>query len=185
MLLIPFAITTIESEDDRAVMTDIYLRNRALMLKIAWDYTRVPSEVDDIVSDTCVMLIQHLDRLKEMNAAQQRSYITASLKHKAIDACRKKLRKQKRSTDIDTDQLEPPVSFERRIALQDEIDMVKTVLRSLPKRERETLTMKFFERKSDGEIAAALGIAESSVRRYVMRGRNHLKAALYEEEDQP
>ena len=183
MLLIPLAIKAIESDGDRAGMTDIYLKNRSLMLKIAWQYTRVPAEVDDIVSDSCVMLIQHLEELKTMNAAGQRAYIAAVLKHKAIDACRKKLREEQRSADVDTDQLEPPVSFEHKIALQEEIDMVKTVLRSLPKRERETLTMKFFEQRSDREIAEALGISENSVRQYVMRGRNHLKTALYEGEE--
>ena len=78
MLIIPFAITAIESEDDRTVMTDIYLRNRAVMLKIAWDYTRVPSEVDDIVSDTCDMLIQHLDCL------DQRSFAAGGLWRQAV-----------------------------------------------------------------------------------------------------
>lgn len=60
------------------MMTDIYLRNRAVMLKIAWDYTRVPSEVDDIVSDTCDMLIQHLDCL------DQRSFAAGGLWRQAV-----------------------------------------------------------------------------------------------------
>ena len=181
-MMIPFAIAAIESEGDRAVMTDIYLRHRALMLKIAWQYTREPSEVEDIVSDSCVALIQHLEDLKAMEAGGQRSYIITVVKHKAIDACRKKAREQGRSAEIDAEQLEPPVTFEHKITVQAEIDMVKTVLLSLPERERETLTMKFFERRSDREIAEALGISENAVRRYIMRGRSHLKAALYEEE---
>ena len=182
-MMIPFVIAAIESEDDRAVMTDIYLRNRSLMLKVAWEYTREPSEVDDIVSDSCIALIRHLEDLKDMDAGGQRAYIAATVKHKAIDFCRKKTREEGRSADMDTDQLSPPVSFERRITVQAEIDMVKTTLLSLPKRERETLTMKFFEHRSDREIAEVLGVSESSVRRYIMRGRNHLKAALYEGEE--
>ena len=60
--------------------------------------------------------------------------------------------------------------------------MVKAALLSLTEREREVLTMKFFENKSEPEIARELGVSESSVRAYVARGRNHLKAILYEGE---
>lgn len=181
--MIPFAIAAIASEDDRALMTDIYLRHRALMLKVAWEYTREPSEVDDIVSESCVRLIQHLDGLKAMDLSGRRAYIVATVRHKAVDFCRRKNREQERTAHVDTEQLETPVSFERRIAVQEEIDMVKKALAALPERERETLTMKFFEQKEDREIAGLLNVSESTVRKYIMQGRNRIKAALYAEEE--
>ena len=46
--MIPIAILTIESEDDRAYMTLLYQRHRALMLKTAWEYTREQAYVEDI-----------------------------------------------------------------------------------------------------------------------------------------
>ena len=182
MMMIPIAIAAIESEDDRAFMTDIYLRNQALMLKTAWQYTREPAEVEDIVSDSCVRLIQHLNDLKDMDESGQRAYILVTVKHKAIDACRKKAREMGRKQDVEGERLQPSPTFVHRIELQDEINMVKAALLSLTEREREVLTMKFFENKSESEIARELGVSESSVRAYVARGRNHLKAILYEGE---
>ena len=179
-MMIPFAIAAIESEDDRAFMTSIYLRHRALMLKTAWHFTREPGEVDDIVSETCVMLIQHLDTLKGLEETALRSYIVTTVKHKAVDFRRRSEREKDHAASFDEEQAEPAVSFEHKIAVQAEIDMVKRVLLSLPKREREALTMKFFEGMDDHEIAQTLGISEGAVRKYIMQGRNHLKAALYE-----
>ena len=43
--------------------------------------------------------------------------------------------------------------------------------------------MKFFEHKSNREIAAILGVSESAVRKYIMQGRSHIKASLYAEEE--
>ena len=183
MLMIPLVIMTIDSDGDRAVMTDIYLRHRGLMLKIARQYTGEPAEMEDVVSDSCVALIQHLEALKGLEPEGQRAYIVSTVRHKAIDLCRKKAREQGKGLPVDTE-MEAPAAFEHRIVVQEEIDMVKQAVRSLPSREREALTMKFFEHKSDREIADSLGVSESTVRKYIMQGRSHIKAALYAQEDQ-
>lgn len=57
--MIPFVILTIGSEDDRAYMTLLYERHRALMLKTAWEFTRERADVEDVVSDSCVALMSH------------------------------------------------------------------------------------------------------------------------------
>lgn len=66
MFMIPMVIMAIESDTDRAYMTDVYMNHRSLMLKVAWRYTNAPSEVEDIVSESCVSLIQHLDSIRSM-----------------------------------------------------------------------------------------------------------------------
>lgn len=182
-MMIPMVIMAIESDDDRAYMTDLYQLHRALMLKIAWKYTKGPSEVDDIVSESCLALIQNIDTLKGLSGSALRSYIVTATKNKAIDFARKKQREQSKILHMGEDALEQiaePVSFDRKISVQQDIDMVKQAILALPERERETLHLKFFQHKNDDQIAEILGIAENSVRRYIMRGRNHLKAVLYE-----
>lgn len=64
MFMIPMVIMEIESDADRAYMTDVYMNHRSLMLKVAWRYTSEPAEVEDIVSESCVSLIQHLDSIR-------------------------------------------------------------------------------------------------------------------------
>lgn len=58
--------------------------------------------------------------------------------------------------------------------------MVKRLLLSLPEREREVLKLKYFEGKDNTQISEILGVAENSVRRYLMRARSALKTILYE-----
>lgn len=180
-MMIPFVIAAIESDGDRELMTAIYLRHRALMLKTAWQYTREKAEVDDIVSESCVALIRHLDDLKAMDQNGLRSYIITTVRHKAIDALRQRAREQSRNALLAEEAPDASVSFERRIFVQEEVDMVKRAFAALPERERETLTMKYFENKKDAEIAGTLGVSPDTVRKYIMQGRNHLKAMLYED----
>ena len=182
-MMIPIVIMAIESDDDRAYMTDVYLKHRALMLKVAWRYTNDESQVDDIVSESCVALIRHLDSLKTMEEKTLRIYITTTVKNKAIDCYRKRQREIANKAPITEkvlEQIEDTISFDRKIEVQLEIDMVKRLLLSLPEREREVLKLKYFEGKDNTQISEILGVAENSVRRYLMRARSALKTILYE-----
>ena len=74
MLLLPMAILTMADEDDRVYMTRLYREYRALMLTTAWEYSEDSGTVDDIVSESCVALIRHLGKLKEMEKAALRVF---------------------------------------------------------------------------------------------------------------
>ena len=162
---------TIESDDDRAFMSDVYVKHRALMVKIARNYTSETADIDEIISESCVALIQHIDSLRAMEEKPLRSYVAITTKSKAIDLCRKKQREQANPD---------PLVIEQKISLQSEIDSVKQALQALSERERETLRMRFFEEMEVRQIAEVLGITENAVYRYIMFGRQHLKAMLYE-----
>ena len=49
MIIIPAVILTIDSEDERAYMTEPYQKHYALMLKTAWTFTKERANVEDIV----------------------------------------------------------------------------------------------------------------------------------------
>ena len=182
MIMLPLVILALESEEDRALMTRLYLDHRALMLKIAWKYFDAPAEVDDVVSDACLALIQHLDELRTLPGDSLRAYVITTTRRKAIDRYRQKKRNQGKFVSMGPEDLEKAAegpSFERQIELQAEIDMVKRALLSLPANQRETLKLRFFENRDVPQIAEALGVSEETVRGYILRGRRRLKAALY------
>lgn len=106
MFMIPMVIMAIESDADRAYMTDVYMNHRSLMLKVAWRYTNAPSEVEDIVSESCVALIQHLDSIRSMEEKTLRSYIVTTVKNKAIDFSRKKKRNLERTIQMADEDIE-------------------------------------------------------------------------------
>ena len=182
MLIIPTVIMAIESDSDRAYMTLLYEQHRALMLKTAWNFSRVRADVEDIVSDSCTALIVNIDTIRGMERNALRAYIVTTVRDTALDFCRKQQRTNARFLHVDeevTARMADSKSIEKKILLRDQINQVKDALRDLPERERDVLRLKYQKGLKDSEIAEKVGLAEVSVRKYVERARKHLKAAIY------
>ena len=81
MLILPIVILAIESDDDRAVMTQIYQENQALMYKVAWKYLHNKADVEDVVSDTCRELIKHFTTVQAMERNELRAYIITTVRN--------------------------------------------------------------------------------------------------------
>ena len=180
--MLPFVILTIESDNDRAYMTMLYQRHRALMLKIAWEFTRELADVEDIVSDSCVALINNLDKLRGMENHHLRRYIAVTVRNKALDHCKQVQRQNIQFSPADENliyRVPDPNSLEKKVLLLEELRRVQTLLHTLPERERDVLRMKYQQGMKHKEIADVLGIKEATVTTHLLRARDRLKAALY------
>ena len=185
MLMLPMAILSMEDDSDRAYMTRLYREYRALMLKTAWEYTKDIGTVEDIVSESCIALIRHLDQLKTMEKAAIRSYIVITVRNKALDELRRQALHRKTFVSMDDNAMErmtEPTAFDRKLNLRQEMDVVKEAIGTLPAAEQDVLRLKFFQHMTDKEIAAGMEITENRVRVLIMRARKHLKKMLYGEE---
>ena len=186
MLMLPMVIMTMEDEDNREYMTRLYRDYQALMLKTAWEYSQDSATVEDIVSDSCVSLVQHLNQLKAMDKPALRAYIVITVRNKALDDLRRQALRRKNFVTMDEntlDSLEETTSFERKLSLRQELETVREAIANLPADEQDVLRMKFFRHMTDKEIAACMEIAENRVRVLIMRSRKKLKQMLYREED--
>lgn len=181
MILIPAVILAIESEDDRAFMSEVYTKHSRLMLKIARSIAGVDAE--DVLSDSCVALIQVLEKLRTMNDGEMRKYIVITVKNTALNHWRKKQRETamfQTYNEEEDERTEAVPSSEHKILLQEELYLVREAMKTLTPREKDLLRMKYGERKSNAEIAATIGLSVNSISQYVNRARARLKAALYE-----
>ena len=180
--MIPYVILTIESEDDRQYMTCLYNQHRALMLKAAWDFTREKADVEDIVSESCVALINHIDTLRTLEEHHLRRYIAMTVRSKALDL----LRRRKLESvaffpleDCAVHHIPAPDCTEKKVLLVEELRQVQGLLQSLPEKERDVLRLKYQQGMKHKDIAKALGITESTVTTYVKRARAYLRSAMY------
>ena len=185
--MIPISILLIASEDDRAFMTPLYEKYQALMFKTGWEYTSDTEEINDIVSDSCVSLIQHIDQLRSMEERAIRAYIAATVRHKAVDNLRKRSLMRKTFVSMEDgvpEQAAPEWSVEERFSIRQELEMVIRAISALPKSEQDALRQKFFEHRTDKEIAQQMNITDARVRVLIMRARKSLKAMLLKEDDE-
>ncbi|MBR3109092.1 MAG: sigma-70 family RNA polymerase sigma factor [Clostridia bacterium] len=188
MLMLPLVILAMEDDVDRAYMTRLYREYRALMLKTAWEFSRDMDTVDDIVSESCIALIRHLGQLKTMEKGAIRAYIVITVRNKAIDDLRRQKLRQKIFVSMDEDTVDSvagPTAFERKLNLRQEMDAVKEAIAALPAAEQDVLRLKFFQHRTDKEIAGHMEISETQVRALIKRARRRLKRMLYGEGEKP
>ena len=144
MLMLPLAILTMEDDGDRVYMTRLYREYRALMLKTAWEYSKDNETVEDIVSESCIALIRHMDQLKTMEKAAIRSYIVITVRNKAVDELRRQALRQKIFVSMDEntmDKMTELAAFERKLNLRHEMDAVKEAIAALPAEEQDVLRL--------------------------------------------
>lgn len=182
MLIMPLVIQIIADDDNRQYMEHLYTEYHRLMLSTAWAYIKSKADVEDIVSESCLSLLKKIDALRDMERNALRYYIVATVRNASIDYCRRQKVsntrfQQKEKTALE--QIPDHTNIERKILLDEELQMVQRAIAHLPEHEREALQLKFQQGKKDWEIAQMMGVSESSVRKYIERARQHLKKAVY------
>lgn len=182
MLMMPLVIQAITDPDAHQYMEWLYTEFHRLMLATAWRFSQSQADVEDIVSDSCVALIRKISDLRGMEHNALRAYIVATVRNTAIDLCRKQKQNNARfhqGHDEMVKRVADQGTVEGKVALRESLRLLRQAMAELPDLEREVLRLKFQYNKHDCEIAAITGLSESSVRKYILRARQHLKKALY------
>jgi len=185
MFMIPVLIQAISDDSARALMENLYINYNHLMFSTAWRYCTDRQSAEDIVSDSCIAFINHLEKIQTLNSNVLKSYIVSTVRNTAINFLKRKKQADARVQYVSDEvmaQIASADSVERQVELQDEIAAVLNAVYSLPDKEQAVLRMKYGTDWKDEEIAAAVGLSESSVRKYVIRARKKVKNAVYRKE---
>lgn len=179
MFMLPMVIQAIENDDDRAWMTALYNRECRVMFRTAQAYSNQKADAEDVVSESCVHLIEHMDTIRGMESKKLSVYIVHTVRNTAINHLRKKQREKRFYEEApDEDQLADPLHLENAICLREDLQSFLQVVNTLPETQQAVLRMKYYLDMKDAEIAQQLGIAESSVRKYIERARKKLIQTL-------
>ena len=180
MLMMPMVIAAMPEGEDQDFMERLYRRNCRLMFAVAWKQFRNRDAVEDVVSDSCVALLRHVDTLRGLGEKQLRAYIVTTVRNTAINRHAADARSERafEAAAGEADEAAEAPDPALRIALEDELDRVIAAIGRLPPREAQIMRMRYAMELSDAEIASALGIGESTVRSAVHRARRKLKAML-------
>lgn len=134
-----------------------------------------PGQAEEVVQDAFVALHRHWGRLHDPGAAP------AWLRTAVVNGARGRLRR--RATARRHLRVADPVTGggpDDHAVLAEEHRAVAAALRRLPDRQRACLALRFYDDRSEADIAAILGISAGSVKTHVHRGIAALGAALEE-----
>ena len=180
MLILPIAILAMPSGEDRDFMETLYREHYRVMLATAKRYCSEEADIDDLISESCLRLMDRIDQLRKIENAQRRSFVIATVRAAAY-ARKIKLMRDARMFAQEKSVEEYEIKkreVDRKISIFDELDSVMEAVKRLPEKERYVLQMKFQMEMHDEEIAIETGLSEASVRKYVQRAREHLRGEL-------
>lgn len=190
--MFPIAVLMIRDEEERARMTEIYEQYSPYIYKCIDKFLGPPTSFDDrsdLFQDVLLRLIQQIGTIKNLKEGQLCSYILMTAKSAVFTFLNRHKKNAPESLELlkesgfESEDSEAPPLFEGLEAEEEEQEILR-LMNALPLKEREALLFRYFFNMKDDEIAPSLGVAESSVRVYVTRGRKRLLKLLHEKEKQ-
>lgn len=163
-------LLVLDSEADRAILADLFAKNYHRMKHTAMGILGEPGAAEDAVQDTFVRCIKHFDKLRSLPDNARAVYLLTAVRHNALN--RKKRDGLHGSVPLaELDLPDPGVGLEEQAIRSLTVGELKEAFKKLPAGYRDVLRDKYLLDLSDGEIAASLGVAKSTVRVYLMRAR--------------
>jgi RNA polymerase sigma-70 factor (ECF subfamily) len=148
------------------------------LFRVAFSVLRNQSDAEDAVQEAFLRVLRHRETLGEIR--DHRVWLIRIVWNIVLD------RKRRAKTRPETDDVEElarvlpanGLSAEARAAAAQHHARVLACVDRLPAKERQVLILSAFEELSSVEIAAVLGITESSVRSRLFRARNLMAELL-------
>ena len=163
-------LLTLDSEEDRAVLADLFAKNYHRMKRTAMGILCNAFAAEDAVQDTFVRCIKHFDKLRSLPDHARELYLVTAVKHNALN--RRKQNAAQNSVPLETiDPIDPAAEVEERAIRSLTVGEIKEAFKRLPESIQDVLRYKYLLDLSDGEIAKTLGVTKSTVRVYLTRAR--------------
>jgi RNA polymerase sigma-70 factor (ECF subfamily) len=148
------------------------------LYRVAFSVLRNAADAEDAVQETFLRVLRHADALGEVR--DRRVWLIRIVWNIVLD------RKRRARTRPETDDVAEltrvlpaaGLSAEERAVAAEHHTRVLKLVETLPAKEREVLVLSAFEELTSVEIAAALGVTESSVRSRLFRARNLMAELL-------
>lgn len=157
---------------DEEALAALVSQYAGTLYRVAFSVLRNTADAEDAVQEAFLRVLRHRDTLGEVR--DHRVWLVRIVWNIVLD------RKRRAKTRPETDDVSElarvlpadGLSAEQRASAAQHHAHVLACVDQLPTKEREVLMLSAFEELSSVEIAAALGITESSVRSRLFRARN-------------
>jgi RNA polymerase sigma-70 factor, ECF subfamily len=182
LLPIPETSTVDAAAEDRAAaVTALVHEYSSTLYRVAFSISRNTAEAEDMVQETFLRVLRHRDQLPEIRDA--RVWLIRITWNLVLD---RKRRQKTRPENEDVSELARVLPSKELRADQVVIAAqrharVLALMDELPAKERQALLLSALDELSNAEIAAVLGITESSVRSRLFRARRDLAEKLRKE----
>lgn len=177
--MLQFYLASLETEEERRQMTDIYNEYKYILLRYALKITGNQDMAEDAVHNTFMAVINHKEKYLALPCRDFRRVAVVIVRNKCIDL----LRAEGKYTDLPYEDLENMVeptetSVEETVIVNDYYAGIRKHLDSLDLMSRQILDMKYVLGMSYKEIGEELGITAKHVDTRIMRAKAKVRKSL-------
>lgn len=173
--MIPTIILTIEDENDREFMTQLYLQNERIMYAEMRKMGADSWVMDDVLQDSLIRLIDKVDVLRRLDQRKQVNYIITTVRNQLKNYYRKNQRTTIYSLDDEDSFLGRTLSadedVEEIIVRKEQISKLQIIWPQLSEATQQLLERKYILGQSNEEIAAIFQVKPESIRMKLTRAR--------------
>jgi len=171
-------VMTIENEEHRSKIENIYRLYRGTMLYIANSILHDNLMAEDAVSEAMLRIIDHIDKINEIDCYQTRGFVVIIVRNISYDMIRKKKRNKEESIEdyLDYSEQKEPVFTD--MAAKDACEKITASIEKLNKPYADILYLKATMNYTNEQIASILGISAENVKVRLNRARKALKEQL-------
>ena len=180
--MLPIITCAIESPEDHDIIAEYFQKNKMLLYSEAWKYFSVKEDVEDIVYESLVRIIDHMDKFRSLSPNERVQYGKAVVRNLSYTYMkRSSLYTMVPFEDVDTyltveeSQLPESVVYKRI-----QVEQIRKVWAKMPVEDRLILEQKYVLDWSDKDLAMALGIKTQSVRMRLTRAKRNIIRLLNE-----
>lgn len=163
----------IDNEEDKSKFEQIYNTYKQTMFYAANRILKDEYMSEDAVHLAFLRIINHLDKIVDINSHKTKGFIVIIVENIAIDI----YRKRKRENNISYDEVEIYLTDPKDFTISIENEVEEAIMR-LPVIYSTVLRLKYSQGYNDREIAKILNITEANVRQRIVRGKKRLAEIL-------
>ena len=166
-------LSMINDETDKELVRSLYEANEQLMYNVAYKILQNRFDAEDAVQDAFVSVINHLERVREINCNETRFYLVTIVKNISLNM----LKKKQRHPAVDIDEVfdaQSDDNIEEEILGKISSERIRDALRDLSDRDYEVMFLYLVKEHSPYEIAQLLGISGNQARQKIFRARQRL-----------
>lgn len=163
-------LSAIDNEENQHKFEVVYLKYKNLMLNRAYDILRDTGLAEDAVHDAFMRILKNLHKIDEVDDIRTRGFVIVTVDNVA----KSMYNKENRAAVTDYEEIEAEINVEEIIEDKDAVQHISDAMNSLPEIYRYVFYMKYFNKFSDREVAAALDIPVSTVQKRLLRGKKLL-----------
>ena len=166
------------TRDTEALVVSLFHEHATSLERLARLYVDDRTAAEDLVQEAFLRLARHADRIEDRASAP--AYLRSIVLNLARDHNRRGLVSLRHQPPAEEPAPNAPAD---QLVRSENSRVVIEAVRDLPRRQRDCITLRYFEEMGVADIAATLGLSANSVKTHLQRGLAELARSLESHRD--